>query len=117
VAGRAQHFYFLVDNLREARGKLDSVSFRGDSPQELATQIQSALREPALFERWRALQPDPEEVDPALGATDSTAVVNAKQTDLNCSVDIVTVLPHAIIKHRMTLLIGSGWTLRDVTGA
>lgn len=116
MAGR-QHFYFLVDDLRAARGKIDSLSFRGDSPQELVADIQNALRLPALFERWRAMQPDPDEVDPALGATDPSAQVNAKQTDLNCSLDVVTVLPHSIIKHRMTLLIGSRWTLRDVTGA
>ncbi len=26
----------------------------------------------------------------------------------------MTVLPHAVLKHRLGLLIGSHWTLRDV---
>jgi hypothetical protein len=117
MVGKAQRFYFLIDNLSQARGKIESLSYRGNSPDGFAAELQTALREPGLFERWRALQPDPDDVDPALGATDASAAVHAKQSDLNCIVDVTTTLPHAILKHRLGLLIGSHWTLRDVSAA
>ncbi|HEX6833049.1 MAG TPA: hypothetical protein VF132_05900 [Rudaea sp.] len=117
MPARAQRFYFAIDDLHSARGKVDSLSFHGDAPDAFAAELQSALRQPALFERWRSMQPDPDAVDPSLGASDATATVSAKQSDLNTVVTVVTVLPHAILKHRMSLLIGSHWTLRDVSSA
>ena len=45
------------------------------------------------------------------------AVVEAHQADLHCDVKITTVLPHAVLKHRLGLLIGANWTLRDVSAA
>jgi hypothetical protein len=56
-------------------------------------------------------------VDPALGVSDPTATVTATQSDLHTDVEVVTSLPHAILKHRLTLLIGRNWTLRDVRAA
>ena len=112
-----QCFYFVIPNLAEDRGKIDSLSFSDSSADALAPQLQAALREPGFWERWRALQPDPDGVDPALGATDPQAVVSAKQTDLHCDIEVTTVLPHAVLKHRLGLLIGSHWTMRDVHAA
>jgi hypothetical protein len=113
VAG-TQRFYIGIDDLRRARGTHPSLSFDGDSPDAFAAALQSALREPALFERWRALQDDPDAVDPGLGATDPAAGVTARQRDLHADVTVTTSLPHAILRHRMNLLAGANWTLRDV---
>ena len=113
----AQRFFLGIDDLSRARGKDAALSFHGDSPEAFASALQSALREPALFERWRALQADPDAIDPALGATDAAATVAAKQSDLHADVTVTTRLPHAILRHRLNLLAGSHWTLRDVKSA
>jgi hypothetical protein len=112
-----QRFFLGIDDLSRARGKDATLSFQGDSPQTFAAILQSALREASLFERWRALQQDPDAIDPALGATDATATVTAKQSDLHADVTVTTRLPHAILRHRLNLLAGSHWTLRDVKSA
>lgn len=112
-----QSFHFGIADLAAARGKIDSLSFSGNSAESFAAQLQAALREPGLWERWCAMQPDPDAVDPSLGASDPQATVTAKQSDLHCEVQVKTVLPHAVLKHRLGLLIGSHWTLRDVHAA
>ena len=58
-----------------ARGTEPSLSFTSDGAGGLAAELQAALREDTLFQRWRAMQEDPDEVDPALGATDPAAAV------------------------------------------
>jgi hypothetical protein len=63
------------------------------------------------------MQPDPDSVDPQLGACDPAATVLAEQADLHCEAQITTVLPHALLKHRLGLLIGASWSLRDVRAA
>lgn len=113
----AQRFYLSIDDLAQARGTVGALSFQGDSPDSFAAQLQSALRDGALFERWLALQPDPDSVDPALGATDPTATVTAKQSDLHTDVQVTTRLSHALLRHRLNLLAGAHWTLRDVKSA
>ncbi|MEP6940213.1 MAG: hypothetical protein ABI846_10645 [Rudaea sp.] len=112
-----QSFYIGIPDLAVARGKIDALSFTGSSADTLAAELQAALRQPDLWERWKALQPDPDGVDPALGASDPQATVTAQQSDLHCDAEIVTVLPHALIRHRLGLLIGAHWTLRDVRAA
>ena len=113
----AQRFYLSIDDLAHARGSVGELSFQGDSPESFAAALQSALRDSALFERWRALQADPDAIDPALGATDAAATVSAKQADLHADVQVTTRLPHAILRHRLNLLAGAHWTLRDVKAA
>lgn len=71
----------------------------------------------ALFLRWRAAQADPDAVDPALGATDPAATVRGEQHDLQIDLVAATSIPGAILKHRLRLLAGAGWQLRDVTSA
>ncbi len=113
----AQRFVFTIDDLAGARGETDELSFRGASPESFADALQQALRSPTLWQRWRAMQPDPDAVDPALGQSDPSATVEAHQSDVHVGVVVVSALPHSIIKHRMTLLIGRHWTLRDVSAA
>lgn len=112
-----QRYLFSIDDLVKAPGEADELSFPGGAPESFAAQLQAALREPTLWRRWRAMQPDPDAVDPALGASDPAATVAAHQSDIHVSCEVISSLPHAIIKQRMTLLIGKHWTLRDVSTA
>lgn len=112
-----QSFYLSIPDLASARGKIDSLSFSGTSADTFAVELQAALREPSLWQRWKAMQPDPDAVDPMLGASDAQAIVSAEQSDLHCDAQVTTVLPHVVLKHRLGLLIGSHWTLRDVQAA
>ncbi|MGH8042673.1 MAG: hypothetical protein ACREPN_11575 [Rudaea sp.] len=110
----AQRYYLSIDDLTRARGEFDELSFHGNSPDSFAVLLQSALREPTLWRRWRAMQPDPDAVDPALGASDPQATVSAAQSDMHTDIVVTTSLPHAVLKHRLTLLVGAHWSLRDV---
>jgi hypothetical protein len=112
-----QRYYLSIDDLARARGQINELSFQGNSPDSFAALLQSALREPTLWRRWRALQPDPDAVDPALGASDPQATVSAEQADMHTDIAVTTSLPHAILKHRLTLLVGAYWSLRDVKTA
>lgn len=99
--------------LRAAGG----FAFRSQGADGLAEELQAALREDALFQRWRATQDDPDAVDPALGATDPAATVRGEQHDLKIDLVATTTIPGTILKHRLRLLAGQGWQLRDVTAA
>jgi hypothetical protein len=112
-----QRYFISIENLPKARGESHELSFHGGSPESFASLLQDSLRTPSLWQRWKSMQPDPDEVDPALGVSDPTATVKATQSDLHTDVEVVTSLPHAILKHRLTLLIGKNWTLRDVRAA
>ena len=113
----AQRYQLSLPDPARARGADASLSFDAHGPDEFAAQLQRALREPALFERWRALQDDPDEVDPALGATDAAARVSGSQRDLGIELVAVTSIPGAVLRHRLRLLAGSGWALHDVSAA
>ncbi|MHA6205031.1 hypothetical protein ACXU4B_11445 [Dyella soli] len=111
------HYYLSVDDLARARGPVPALSFDGAGPDDLAIAVQDAMRTPALFERWRALQDEPDEVDPGLAVTDPAATVSARVDDLRIAVDLVTDLPMSIVRHRLNLLIGPAWQLRDLRQA
>lgn len=89
-------------------------AFRSQGAAGLAAELQDALRGDGLYERWRAAQDDPESVDPALGATDPAAVVEGNQHDLHIDLVASTAIPGTVFKHRMRLLAGGAWELRDV---
>lgn len=112
-----QRYYLTVDKLSESRGPDPDLSFNGSSPQSFAEDLQSALRTHALFNHWRAKQPQPEDVDDSLAPIDPDAQVNAHQDDLHADVEVVTSLPHTVLRHRLNLLIGHHWKLRDVRAA
>jgi hypothetical protein len=113
----AQRYYLTIDNLGQAQGTDAELAFRGASPQSFAAALQSALQTNVLFQRWRARQPDPDEVDESLAPVDPAAHVSAHQDDLHAEVEVVTSLPHSILRHRLDLLIGHHWKLRDVRAA
>ncbi|KRF01961.1 hypothetical protein ASG87_10695 [Frateuria sp. Soil773] len=111
------HYYLSIDDLSRAHGSEPALSYDGAGPGDFAAALQEALRGPALFERWRAMQPDPDEVDMSLGGTDPSAEAKAAVSDLRTDVDLVTSLPMRVVRHRLNLLIGSAWQLRDMRAA
>ena len=117
MAGSPQRYYINIDDLSKARGENAQLSFSGASPDSFAAALEAALRTPSLWERWKALQPDPDSVDPGLGASDPNATVKAQQSDLHTAIEVVTNLSHSILKHRLTLLVGNIWKLHDVRAA
>ncbi|MFT3763612.1 MAG: hypothetical protein QM761_13600 [Pseudoxanthomonas sp.] len=110
-------YYINLPDPTHARGNDDAYSFSAHGAEEFAAQLQSALREEGLFRRWRDAQAEPDAVDPALGATDPDASVHGEQRDLQINLIAVTSLPSAAFKHRLRLLAGNHWELRDVSAA
>ena len=108
------HYSVALPNPALARGNDPALSFNANGAAGFAEQLQDALRSPALFERWRASQPDPDQVDPEMGAVDPDAVVSGQQQDLRINLVATTRLPGDIFNHRMRLLAGNHWELRDV---
>jgi hypothetical protein len=108
------HYFLSIDDLAHARGPIPELSYDGCGPGDFAAALQEALRSPVLFEYWKGRQAEPEQVDRALGITDQTAQVNARVEDLHIAVDLVTDLPMSVVRHRLNLLIGTSWTLRDM---
>lgn len=113
---RTRYYLSLPDPAR-ARGGDANFAFRAHGADGFADELQEALRNDALFQRWRAQQDDPEGVDPALGATDAEATVGGQQDDLHVDLVATTSLPSSVLRHRLGLLAGNGWQLRDVTSA
>ena len=113
----ATRFYLRLPEPKRARGDDPSTSFRSDGADGLAEELESALRNPRLFEQWRDQQDDPDAVDPALGAVDPQARVTGEPSDLSVDLVATTSLPGAVFRHRLRLLAGSHWELRDVRAA
>lgn len=111
------HYYLSVADISQAHGTDPALAWNGNAPGDLAAALQEALRGPALFERWRAQQPEPDEVDTSLAATDPEAQVTAKLADLHVDIDLITRLPMRIVRQRLDWLIGSSWQLRDMRAA
>ena len=113
----ATRYYLTLPDPQRARGSDAAFAFSAHGADEFAAQLQAALRSDALFQRWRAAQEDPDAVDAALGASDPQASVSGSQRDLRIDLIVTTSLPGSVFKHRLRLLAGSGWELRDVTAA
>ena len=114
---QAQRYYLTIANLATARGPDADLSFQGSSPQAFAAALQEALRKPILFDRWKAKQPDPDNVDDSLAPDDPNATVTAELNDLHTDVQVVTTLTHFVLRHRLFILIGPNWQLHDVAAA
>ena len=110
-------FHISLPEPALARGPDPDFAFRAQGAEAFADELQDALRNDGLFQRWRARQEDPDAVDPALGATDPLATVAGAQDDLHIDLVLVTALPSSILRHRLGLLAGKGWQLRDVSAA
>jgi hypothetical protein len=111
-----QRYYLSVEDLTAAKGREPSLAFEGIGPEALAAALTDAMRSDALFERWKALQAEPDDVDPSLGVTDPSAQATGKQAS-RAEIELVTGLPMSIVKQRLTWLIGSSWQMRDIRAA
>lgn len=108
--------YFLrLPEPSKARGSDPALAFKSEGAEGLAAELQQALRGSELFDHWRQRQDDPDAVDASMGVTDAEAVVRGEQQDLAIDLVATTSLPGAVFKHRLRLLAGNGWQLRDVT--
>ncbi|TZF90247.1 hypothetical protein [Cognatilysobacter lacus] len=110
-------YYIRLPDGAAARGSDSSMSFSAHGADGFAEQLQRAMRTTEIFDRWRGAQDDPDGVDAALGASDPNAVVKGEQHDLSIDLVLTTTLPGEIVRHRLRLLAGSAWQLRDVTAA
>lgn len=97
-----------------ARGSEPALSFSAHGAEAFAEQLQTALSDPAWFERWRQMQADPDAVDPTMSQVDAGASVSGRQSDLRVELEASTSIPGDILKHRMRLLAGNHWELRNV---
>ena len=108
-------YYLRLPDAKLARGSDPALAFRSESAEGFAEELQSALRTTGLFEKWKRAQDDPDEVDNSLSVVDPEAQVSGEQVDLHVDLVAVTSLPGAVFKHRLRVLAGSHWQLRDVT--
>lgn len=109
-------YYLSLPDLEKARNA-GEFGFRSHGAAGFAEELQDALRNGALFSRWLATQEEPDDVDPALGATDPDAVVTGEMHNLHVDLEAVTRLSGDVLKHRLRLLAGPHWQLRDVTAS
>ena len=110
----SHRFFITLPNPAAARGSDPTLSFHAHGADAFAQELQEALASDVLFERWRAQQDEPDEVDPRLGDIDPAATVHGTQADLSIDLVVDTVLPGTILQQRMRWLAGSAWQLRDV---
>lgn len=110
----ATRYFLRLPEPAKARGNDIEFAFRSEGADGLAAEFQEALRDAAFFERWRARQEDPDAVDASLGVVDPAAAVRGEQSGLAIDLIATTSLPGNVFKHRLRLLAGSAWELRDV---
>ncbi len=108
-------YYLRLPEPTLARGSDPRLAFCSTTAVGFAEEFQSALRTASLFTRWQATLEDPDDADASLAAIDPDATVIGTQTDLHVDLLATTSLPSAVFKHRLRLLAGSHWQLRDVT--
>lgn len=110
-------YYINLPVPAQARGSDAAFSFSAQGADEFAAQLQNALRSDSLFERWRRAQDEPDEVDLSLGVVDPQAQVSGQQKNLQIALVATTSIPGQVLKHRLRLLAGNHWELRDVSAA
>ena len=113
----ATRYYIRLPEPAKARGSDFELAFKSEGAEGFAAELENALRTTQLFERWKAKQVEPDDVDQSLAAIDLNASVSATHHDLYIDLVIVTSVPGPVFKHRMKLLAGSHWQLSDVKAA
>lgn len=109
------HYYITLPDPSAARGNDPALAFRSNGADGFASELQDALADRNLFDRWKMKQDDPEAVDDSMAATDPSATVKGAQHDLKIDLEVNTTLPSQILRHRLRVLAGNHWQLRDVT--
>ena len=110
-------YYLSLPDPATARGNDADLAFHAHGAEAIAQELQDALRNDGLFQRWRAKHENPDTIDAALGATDHDATVTSKQHEQRIDLIATTSLPGSVFKQRLRLLAGNGWTMSDVTSA
>ena len=113
----ATRYYIRLPEPAKARGSDAGLAFKSEGAEGFAAELENALRTTQLFERWKAKQAEPDDVDQSLAAIDLNTSVSATHHDLYIDLVIVTSVPGPVFKHRMKLLAGSHWQLSDVKAA
>lgn len=113
----ATRYYIRLPEPSKARGNDPDLAFKSEGSEGFAGELENALRTPELFERWKAKQEEPDEVDQSLGVVDLNSTVTATHHDLYIDLVVVTSLPGSVFKQRLRLLAGSNWQLSDVKAA
>ncbi|WP_449467695.1 hypothetical protein [Stenotrophomonas humi] len=108
------HYSISLPDPAKARGSDPRLSFTASGAEAFAEQLQAALRTTELFERWKSVQDEPDDVDQSLAVTDPNATVTGHQADLRINLQAITSLPGDVFKQRLRLLAGNHWELRDV---
>ncbi len=109
-------YYLTLPDPEKARVG-GEFGFRSHGAAGFAEELQEALRTGGVFQKWLAMQDEPDDVDPALAAIDPDAVVTGAMDDLHVDLQAVTNLSGDVLKHRLRLLAGPHWQLRDVTAS
>ncbi len=113
----AIRYYIRLNDPANARGSDPGLAFKSGGAEGFAGELEDALRTTDLFDRWKAKQEEPDEVDQSLAAVDLNSTVTAEHHDLYIDMVVVTSVPGAVFKHRLKLLAGSNWQLSDVKAA
>lgn len=109
-------YYLTLPDPEKAR-TAGAFGFRAHGAASFADELQDALRTGNLFQKWLATQDEPDDVDPSLAATDPEAIVTGEQRDLQINLEATTRLSGDVLKHRLRLLAGPHWQLKDVTAS
>ena len=112
----ASRFYLTIPDTQKL-ANAGPLAFHSRGAVGLAEELEAALRTDVLFKRWAAGQDDPGDIDSKLSGTDPTATVTGEQHDLHVDLVATTTLNGDAIRHRLRLLAGSFWQLKDVTAA
>ncbi|MCB1567390.1 MAG: hypothetical protein KDI69_01040 [Xanthomonadales bacterium] len=110
---RSRYFISLPEP-STARGSDPDLSSTANGAEAFARDVQQVLSSTHAFDRWRAKQSAPDDVDPGLGGIDLEAKVTGSQADLGIDLVIETALASNILQQRLRWLFGNGWRLRDV---
>lgn len=117
----ALRYYITLPDPARARGEDAALAFTAHGADAFAQQLGEALREDGLFKRWvDAREVDESEDDPEaaeFAGTDPGARVEGRDKSGQVELIVTTALPGNVLRHRLRLLAGTGWQLRDVTGA
>ena len=110
----ASRFYLTIPDTQKL-GEAGPLAFRSRGAEGIAEELEAALRTDALFKRWAAGQDDPEDIDSKLSGVDPAATVTGEQKDLHVDLVATTTLNGDALRHRLRLLAGGFWQLKDVT--
>lgn len=113
---KTRYFITLPDTEKLA-GDGDSLRFASRGAEGIAAELQAALREGGVFAAWLRGQDNPDDIDPRLAENDPAATVEGQLEDLSIKLVVTTTLNGEAFRHRMRLLAGNHWQLRDVTAA